>query len=144
MLTTLKGYPGLYREESITGRTWFRINITSQGKKVQHYFPYKGKAAEQAAKKKALEKWHEIRAVMPVIAGASFRNLLRKKGKSGIVGITRLTRRVKGRYYDFWQATWTDKHGLRKTKIFSINKYGEEQAKQNAIEARRTGMKGLK
>ncbi|MCF3650292.1 AP2 domain-containing protein [Synoicihabitans lomoniglobus] len=61
----------------------------------------------------------------------------RRKNSREIVGISRVTKITKKKEYHFWQASWTDVSlGKARNKVFSINKYGEEEAKRLAIETR--------
>lgn len=61
----------------------------------------------------------------------------RRKNSRDIIGVSRITKATKGHKYDFWQATWTDaKLGKCRNKAFSINKYGEDEARRLAIETR--------
>lgn len=66
------------------------------------------------------------------------------KSKSGITGVNRaisISKKNYGTYtYYFWQAHWTDKSGIRRSKRFSVSRWGEEEALRMAIEARRNGM----
>ena len=54
-----------------------------------------------------------------------------KKNTSGIQGV------VFDKYNNCWRAQWCDNQGKIKRKSFSINKYGDTQAKQLAIDYRK-------
>lgn len=66
------------------------------------------------------------------------RNRLRRNNSSGIAGVSRHdlvdprdnARRV------FWLASWIDEHGVSRKRKFSILLYGEDRAKQLAIDER--------
>lgn len=58
-----------------------------------------------------------------------------KNNTSGIVGVRRNTKTVAGKQYSSWIASWSD--GVKKiSKEFSTNKFGEDTAKQMAIDYR--------
>ena len=60
-----------------------------------------------------------------------------RRNRSGVVGVTRISQRsAKGDSYHFWQASWTDQDGTRKVVRFSVLKYGEDTAFQQACEVR--------
>ena len=59
------------------------------------------------------------------------RNLhFKSNNKSGIIGV-RFNKQI-----NCWQAQWVDLNGKQKIKSFNISKYGEEKAKELAIEYR--------
>ena len=69
------------------------------------------------------------------------------RNTSGIVGVRRSVETDKRwpeeLVYVYWVAQWSPAPGVRKTRRFSVEKYGEEQAMQMAIKARQEGMKAV-
>jgi hypothetical protein len=68
-----------------------------------------------------------------------------ERNVSGTVGVRRVRQRLvrdgaESRYW-FWVAQWTDGHGHRKTRSFSIKKYGEDEAYALAVAAREDGVR---
>lgn len=63
--------------------------------------------------------------------------------KSGVVGVHIRTTRIAGVEYKAWIAKWNLLDGTTKTKSFSFNKFGEQNAKCLAIECRSAKMKEL-
>ncbi len=59
-----------------------------------------------------------------------------KNNTSGIVGVAIRTTIISGKEYPAWVATWNTLDGKKYTKNFSINKYGDDVAKQMAIDFR--------
>lgn len=70
------------------------------------------------------------------------------RNTSGIVGVRRreaVRDTSKWTYYHyFWEASWTDENGERQKRNFSVNKYGEQEAKKKAIAARKRGIAAAK
>lgn len=67
-----------------------------------------------------------------------WRNAMRTRNKSGIVGVFRTG---KPDEYQYWAAIWTDADGKKHRKQFPIHRLGEEQAKALACQAREAAMK---
>ena len=63
---------------------------------------------------------------------------------SGVVGVRKATQiEETDEYiytYTFWIAQWTDGKGKRKTRSFSIDKYGDDEAYKMALKARSRGV----
>ena len=133
-------FPGLYHEIGSDGSSRFRILINHNKEIIQEYFYYGAKTTEQAAHKAALKRWRELRKEYPVLTRRGFREVVRKPTASGITGVTRITTSSKGHDYDVWKACWTSVRGVRRSKQFSVNKYGEKKAKRMAIEVRREAL----
>lgn len=68
------------------------------------------------------------------------RTALRCDNKSGISGVRRYVKieHYKGSIYHhiFWRAYWSDDNGRRRSRQFSVLRYGELEAKKLAIEER--------
>ncbi|MEM6602300.1 MAG: hypothetical protein AAF649_13050, partial [Verrucomicrobiota bacterium] len=108
--TGLKGISRIDQEEK-HNHGWF-VRVTRKGKTYSAFFTDKkhgGKGKALAAAKVGLEK---LRAKYPPMSRKEFARVQRRKTKSGIVGVTRLTKKVKGKNYDFWQATWSPRTGV--------------------------------
>jgi len=69
---------------------------------------------------------------------------LRRRGKSGIQGVSRVIDRRFKPWRKYWRATWSPEYGVVRKKMFSIRKHGEETAKALAIRARRAGVRKMK
>ncbi len=141
MKRAIKRFPGLYREECSNDSKRFRILISHNKEIIQEYFYFRDAAAAEAkAKKSALARWRELRAIYPVITKRRFREIPRQPTSSGITGVTRIISSCKGYEYEFWKATWTTLRGVKRSRQFSVNKYGEKEAKRLSIEARKEAL----
>ncbi len=136
----VKKFPGLYREIYGDDISRFRIVIGHDSEIIQEYFYFGEDTTEADARKAAIARWREIRKFAPVLTKRKFREILRKPTASGIAGVTRITTRPRGHEYDVWKATWTTLNGVRRSKQFSINKFGENEAKSLALETRREAL----
>lgn len=71
----------------------------------------------------------------------------RKNNRSGVSGVTRidLWEKNRGRRYHrrYWLAQWPTGKGKAIKKKFSIKRFGEQNAFQRAIRARRKALKGF-
>jgi len=137
------GYPGLFREELGKEGCRYRIRISRNKEPIQEYFFGGVKRTEAAARALAIQRWKEIRKSLPVIGRVAFAQIERRKSRTGIVGVRRTTQIVKGHEYDFWEAWWSDRRHNRRSKRFSVNKYGEDKAKELAVKSRRHGLAEL-
>jgi hypothetical protein len=139
-ITRVSGFPGLYREELGKEGTRFRIVIRRHNEKTQEYFFFGAKKSEADALASAIERWKELRKSLPVLTRTTFAEIERRKSLTGIVGVRRVTQMARGHEYDFWRAVWTDRRGNRRARVFSVNKYGGDEAKKLAVKARREGL----
>jgi len=70
-----------------------------------------------------------------------------ERNSSGTVGV-RLSQEADARWpsqpvYLYWVAQWSPSPGVRKTKRFSVNKYGADKAYKLALAARRKGVREM-
>ena len=64
-----------------------------------------------------------------------------QRNSSGVVGVSKITViAANGNSYQFWQATWSPSPGQRRCVKFSIQRYGDKEAFQLAVEARTEGI----
>ena len=96
---------------------------------------------KQEALSAALE-YRDILIVAPSPAEHNLwhRTIVRRNNTSGIPGVGRY-KRATGT--EKWVAYWIDENGVRKSRTFSVNTYGERRAKQLAIAERQRQLKRL-
>ncbi len=71
--------------------------------------------------------------------------MLRRKGKSGIIGVRRVINRQLGQQRRvYWQANWSPRPHVVRRRTFSVRKFGEKKAKALAIMARRIGVQTMR
>lgn len=87
--------------------------------------------------------YEELKAAFPPMGRREYSEVKRRVGSSGLVGVNRTNNIVKGHTYYYWQARWSHSPGVQKWKRFSINRYGEEEAKRRAIAAREAGLREM-
>ncbi len=127
-----------------TEHSGWEVRIQRRGKRIEKFFAdnaHRGKrAALQAAKafRDSMEQELKPYTVKELAKSPSIRN------KSGIVGVRRSVHTdIRGNYefmYAFWVAQWTDGKGRRRTRSFSVDRHGEEQAFRMALQARQNGV----
>jgi hypothetical protein len=66
------------------------------------------------------------------------------RNSSGIVGVSRMAIMANGKEYICWSAQWPLLGGKHCIRRFSVLKFGEEEAKRLAIQARNKGLNALK
>jgi hypothetical protein len=75
----------------------------------------------------------------------SWAELVRRKGKSGIIGVRRVVIKRPGqRRLVLWQANWSPRPYLVRRRTFSVRKFGERKARALAILARRIGVQTMR
>lgn len=122
----------------------WEVRMQRRGKKHEKFFAdgkFGGRrGALQAAKvfRDELEAKLKPYSVKELAKKPSVRN------SSGVVGVRKATQiEETDEYiytYTFWIAQWTDGKGKRKTRSFSIDKYGDEEAYRMALQARNQGV----
>jgi len=71
--------------------------------------------------------------------------LLRRKGKSGIIGVRRVVIQRRGQPRRVsWQANWSPQPYLVRHRTFSVRKFGERKARALALLARRKGVQSMR
>jgi hypothetical protein len=134
------GFPGLYREDVGKEDTRFRIVIQRKNETTQEYFYFGAKRSEADARAAAINRWKEIRESKPVMSRLEFAQVERRKSRTGMVGVRPTRKIVKGHEYFFCEGWWSDRRRNRRVRGFSVQKYGEAEAKRLAIKARRDGL----
>ena len=123
----------------------WEVRIQRRGVRHHQYFSdgeFGGKRASLTEAKQfrdEIESAHEKYTVKELGEFPSTRN------RSGVVGVRLHQQKdVRGDYvyqYWYWVAQWTDGHGKRKTRSFSIHQHGDEEAYRMAVECRETGVR---
>ena len=125
----------------------YLVRVTRKGKLHSKFF-----SDEDYGKKKALAEAKKYRdGLEKKLKGYTSKQLASKQrvnNTSGYVGV-RLVEETDPRWkskptYQYWVAQWSPKKGVRKTKRYSVDKYGFEEAKRLAIKARKKGVASMK
>lgn len=117
----------------------WEVRIRRRGSKIHEFFPDMGsggiKEAYEAAiaRLSVLEQDENLRPY----SRSELSGLASKRNTSGIVGVRKSKRSNKSEGYDSWIAFGAPRPGDHIVKSFSINKYGEEEAKRLAIAQRK-------
>ncbi|NJR52298.1 MAG: AP2 domain-containing protein [Leptolyngbyaceae cyanobacterium CSU_1_3] len=111
----------------------YYVRITWRGTQYAKFFSDKKHGGKQKALAAAEQYFDELDAEMPLDSQAGQMTI---RNTSGIVGVSRTKSTSRGHSYEYWQARWGSGE-QRKSAKFSIHKYGEKEAKQLAIEARK-------
>ncbi|QEG43061.1 AP2/ERF family transcription factor [Roseimaritima ulvae] len=122
----------------------YLVRIMRRGKLHSAFFSFN----EYGGKRKALLAAREHRdALEQKLRGISRKKraqTLRANNTSGVPGV-RLVKETDPRWksrptYHCWVAQWSPSKGVRKTKRFSVEKYGNEEAYRLAVRARKRGV----
>lgn len=120
-------------EQSEKNHFGYYVRLTWRGHQYAKFFSDKKYGGKQKALKAAEQYFDELDEQMPLDSQAGRMSV---RNTSGIVGVNRTKSTSRGHRYEYWQASWgSGDH--RKSVKFSVHKYGEEKAKQLAIQARK-------
>ena len=126
----------------------WEVRMQRRGKKFGKFFA-DGQFGGRRASLNAAKAYRD--SLESRLAGYSVKELARRpsaRNTSGIVGVRRAVQVEENEdyvyTYAFWIAQWIDGKGKRKTRSFSIEKYGEEDAFQRAVAARTNGVSHAK
>lgn len=148
----MKGYLRLKANRNITridtGATHgYQLRFQRRGKVVDKFYSdsiHGGKNKALAAAKKHRD---QLEKDNPRYSRKEMAQKVSSKNTSGVVGVRLAEEKsVVGEWeytYYFWVAQWSPKPGVRKTKRFSVNKYGDEKAYKMAVAARKKGVREM-
>lgn len=147
--TQAKSNPMRYIQRKDTkGHHAWKVAVRRAGQYIHQYFADAAHGGTAQALAAALA-WRD--QTVAELTGVDYavwrRELMLPTNTSGIVGVSRgfvLKKRGKRTVkFAMWTAYWQNANGKRSTRSFSVNKYGEEEAKQMAISAREEGMQDV-
>lgn len=131
------GYPRVSRTEW-RGSGW-RVIYTVQGQRKSWYFPDAEFGSAARAKAAAVACAEHNRQLLDELLGLHRRLTAKANTASGVVGVTRLPGHKSG---PFWLAYFADPmSGRRRSRYFAVSRYGEEGARDLAIEWREEAMR---
>lgn len=126
----------------------FFVRLARRGKTHSAFFADKKHGGREPALAAAQAHYAKLRKKLGMPRQQSRRlwaETVRRRGKSGIIGVRRIVLRVPGqRLRKYWLAAWSPELGVVRKQQFSIRKHGEEKAKQLALRARRAGVRNMK
>ncbi len=126
------------------GHGGWEVRIQRRGRKHEKFFADRQYGGRRAALQAAKLFRDELEASLRPYSVKELAKKPSARNKSGVVGVRRTLQVEETEEYiytyAFWVAQWTDGKGKRKTRSFSIDKYGEEEAFQKAIQARTRGV----
>lgn len=121
------------------------VGVRRNGKFFQKRF-YESRCGGQRATLQLAQAWRDtIIAAHPAMSLAKFSTILRSNNTSGVAGVSYTKRTIRskdGSVHDSpaWVARIPLSSGKIRTFTFMVRKYGEEGAKQRAIDARQQGL----
>jgi len=136
--------PGICRIDQPSHRTHgFFVRMQRNGKMHSAFFSDLTCGGRKAAMSAAQQHYQKMQLELGPPKQASRRawaEIRRRKSSSHVVGVQRLVIRRKTRLAVYWMATWSPEVGVVRRMMFSVRKYGAQEAKQLAILARRRGV----
>jgi hypothetical protein len=140
---------GIFRLYDANRDGYFQhVTLLRKGKVFRKSFYEKHFGGEQATLKLA-QAWRDaIIAEHPAMSLAQYCGIVRKNNTSGAPGVSRIVRKIRRKNgsestFKFWLACIPQIDGRSRTRCFSISVYGEDGARQLAIEARQQGLNEL-
>lgn len=129
------------------GTHGYEVRFMRRNQKIEKFFGDKAYGGKRKALKSAREYRDQLERDYPSYSRQEIAQLKSKRNSSGIVGV-QLVEEVDKRWpsqpsYLYWVAQWSPAPYVRKTKRFSVNKHGFEEARRLAIEARENGLKDM-
>ncbi|MHA3774456.1 AP2 domain-containing protein [Verrucomicrobiota bacterium sgz303538] len=132
---------GISRIDIPASRTHgWEVRITRRGVAHAKFFADRGHGGKRKALEAAKQERDRIVAENPGYTRKELAKKLRASNTSGITGVVHRTVKVrrnrKVHEYEAWVATGSPEPGVRKTKVFYVNKWGEK-ARDLAVKQRR-------
>jgi hypothetical protein len=134
----------IYRIDNLLTHTYsWKVGIRRRNERRHKYFSDSVYGSKDAALKAAIAYRDTL---LQNLSGVDYslwrRDVKRPNNTSGLIGVGRYVARSKNSptEHPYWQAFWRDAEGKRCSRTFMISQYGENMAKERAIEARREGI----
>ena len=132
--------------ESNGTRAW-TVTVQRRGRIHHRYFTDGVYGGKRRALRAAIAYRDQLLTTLRPLSHRAFCSIKKKNNRSGVVGVTRLSRvqRKSGRIWkaDCWVAVWPIEGKRSQQKKFSVKKYGEQGAFVLAAKARRAALKRL-
>lgn len=138
---------GISRFDSDVHKTrGWRVSLRRRGVRIVENFADKKHGGRQAALAAAKKRRDELLKENPPLTRQEFASIKRRHNRTGITGVYRYAKRYQLkdgtiRLAWYWEANWPTDRGQSKKASFAVNAYGEELARELAIEARENGMR---
>lgn len=140
---------GISRVDDELNRTHaWRVSLRRHGRGHVKNFPDKKHGGRQQSLRHARKHRDAIVSQHPPMTRMEFCFIKRSNNTSGTTGVCTYAKRyvrrdgsVKENWY--WEASWPDERGESAKAVFSVNRHGDEMAKQMAINARTRGLELL-
>ncbi len=123
---------------TIGTRGW-QVRLSRGGRRLTKFFSDRVYGGAEEALRAARVFRDELIDRLPAPQRGGAYGKLTRRNVSGVVGVSRIVVRTDTRCYEFWQATWSPRPGVRKRVKFSIRRYGEGRAFELACAARQRG-----
>ncbi len=122
----------------------WEVRIQRQGRKFNRFFADRRCGGKRGALNRAKQFRDKLEGRLKPYTTAMLAEFRSRRNTSGVVGVRLGARTVECdgeiRTYRFWVAQWTNGPGRRKSRSFSIARYGDDDAFEMAQAARRVGV----
>jgi len=120
---------GVFRHDYDSTHAW-RVHITRDRTKFLEYFYDEEAGSIENGLRMAILYRHEVVSSFPMTVSIDFKRAISQDPAR------RLERKIDlDTKYEYWRATWHDVDYKRKTKSFSVKKFGEDGARALALES---------
>ena len=135
---------GISRIDQPSRRTYgFFVRLARKGKIYNAFFADQTHGGKRKALEAARLHYQKLLRQHGRISRKDWAQVVRRKGRSGIVGVRRLAVKTGKKKAWAWVAAWSPRRGEVKRRMFSEKKFGARRAKELAIKARRTGVRTM-
>lgn len=129
------------------GTHGYEVRFMRRGQKIEKFFGDKAFGGKRKALTAARQHRDQLEIEFPGFSRKEVAQFKSQRNSSGTVGV-HLVEEVDKRWpsqptYLYWVAQWSPAPYVRKTKRFSVNKHGYDEAFRLAVEARRSGLKEM-
>ncbi len=125
----------------------YLVRIMRRGKRHSAFFAFDQYGGKRNALAAARAHRDELESRLRSYSPKRLAQVPRANNTSGIAGVRRVdetdARWESKPTYSYWVAQWSPRKGVRKTKRFSVEKYGEEEAYRLAVLARKRGVASM-